>query len=140
MSGTPTSAAMKRTAGEIRSVARNPRRSATYRSRPKRLPPGAATAAMCAPNLPSCVTRKQLCNLPGRLQSCLRVTQEGRFGAHMAAVAAPGGSRLGRLRYVAERRGFLATLLISPAVLFIAALVGVPLILAIYLSFTEDRK
>ncbi|HEX3054957.1 MAG TPA: sugar ABC transporter permease [Gaiellaceae bacterium] len=55
----------------------------------------------------------------------------------MAAVAAPGGSRLGRLRYVAERRGFLATLLISPAVLFIAALVGVPLILAIYLSFTD---
>jgi len=55
----------------------------------------------------------------------------------MAAVAAPGGSRLGRLRYVTERRGFLATLLISPAVLFIAALVGVPLVLAIYLSFTD---
>jgi len=55
----------------------------------------------------------------------------------MAAVAASGGSRLGRLRYVTERRGFLATLLISPAVLFIAALVGVPLVLAIYLSFTD---
>ena len=55
----------------------------------------------------------------------------------MAAVAAPGGSRLGRLRYVTERRGFLATLLISPAVLFIAALVGVPLVLAVYLSFTD---
>jgi multiple sugar transport system permease protein len=55
----------------------------------------------------------------------------------MAAVAAPGGSRLERLRYVTERRGFLATLLISPAVVFIAALVGVPLVLAIYLSFTD---
>ena len=55
----------------------------------------------------------------------------------MAAVAAPGGSRLSRLRYVTERRGVLATLLISPAVLFIAALVGVPLVLAIYLSFTD---
>ena len=42
-----------------------------------------------------------------------------------------------RLRYVTERRGFLATLLISPAVLFIGALVGVPLVLAIYLSFTD---
>jgi len=41
------------------------------------------------------------------------------------------------LRYVAERRGFLATLLISPAVLFIAALVGAPLVLAIYLSLTD---
>ena len=46
-------------------------------------------------------------------------------------------SRGARLRYVAERRGFLATLLISPAVLFIGALVGVPLVLAIYLSFTD---
>jgi multiple sugar transport system permease protein len=55
----------------------------------------------------------------------------------MAAVAASGGSRLGRLRYVTERRGFLATLLISPAVVFIAALVGVPLVLAVYLSFTD---
>jgi multiple sugar transport system permease protein len=54
----------------------------------------------------------------------------------MAMVAVPGGSRR-RLRYVTERRGFLATLLISPAVLFIAALVGVPLVLAIYLSFTD---
>jgi len=42
-----------------------------------------------------------------------------------------------RLRYATERRGFLATLLISPAVLFIGALVGVPLVLAIYLSFTD---
>jgi multiple sugar transport system permease protein len=54
----------------------------------------------------------------------------------MATVAARG-SRLGGLRYAAERRGFLATLLISPAVLFIAALVGAPLVLAVYLSFTD---
>src|SRR6266852_8187041 len=55
----------------------------------------------------------------------------------MTAVAAAGGSRRRRLRYVTERRGFLATLLISPAVLFISALVGVPLVLAICLSFTD---
>jgi multiple sugar transport system permease protein len=54
----------------------------------------------------------------------------------MAAVAA-GGSRIGRLRYVTERRGVLATLLISPAVIFITALVGAPLALAVYLSFTD---
>jgi multiple sugar transport system permease protein len=41
------------------------------------------------------------------------------------------------LRYVTERRGVLATLLISPAVLFIGALVGVPLVLAVYLSLTD---
>ena len=52
-------------------------------------------------------------------------------------VAAPGGSRTRRLRYATERRGVLATLLISPAVLFIGALVGGPLVLAIYLSFTD---
>src|SRR5947199_8356195 len=57
----------------------------------------------------------------------------------MAAVAAVGGSRRRRLRYIAERRGFLATLLISPAVLFILALVGVPLVLAVYLSFTDAQ-
>jgi multiple sugar transport system permease protein len=55
----------------------------------------------------------------------------------MAAVAAAGRSRQGRFRYLTERRGFLATLLISPAAIFIAALVGVPLVLAIYLSFTD---
>jgi multiple sugar transport system permease protein len=55
----------------------------------------------------------------------------------MSSVAAAGGRRLARLRYVTERRGFLATLLISPAVIFIGALVGVPLALAIYLSFTD---
>ena len=49
----------------------------------------------------------------------------------------PLGGAGARLRYVTERRGFLATLLISPAVLFIAALVGAPLVLAIYLSFTD---
>jgi multiple sugar transport system permease protein len=54
----------------------------------------------------------------------------------MAAVTLGGGRRR-RLRYVTERRGFLATLLISPAVLFIGALVGAPLVLAIYLSFTD---
>jgi multiple sugar transport system permease protein len=57
----------------------------------------------------------------------------------MATVAAGRGSRSGRLRYIAERRGFLATLLISPAVLFIAALVGIPLVLAVYLSFTDSQ-
>ncbi|HWJ32188.1 MAG TPA: sugar ABC transporter permease [Gaiellaceae bacterium] len=57
----------------------------------------------------------------------------------MATVAAARGSRRGRLRYVAERRGVLATLLISPAVLFIAALVGAPLALAVYLSFTNAQ-
>jgi multiple sugar transport system permease protein len=55
----------------------------------------------------------------------------------MATVAAARGSRTRRLRYVAERRGFLAALLISPAVLFIALLVGVPLGLAVYLAFTD---
>ena len=55
----------------------------------------------------------------------------------MAVLAAPEGSRRVRLRYLAERRGFLATLLISPAVLFIGVLVGAPLVLAIYLSFTD---
>jgi multiple sugar transport system permease protein len=57
----------------------------------------------------------------------------------MATMAAARGSRRTRLRYVAERRGFLATLLISPAVLFIAALVGVPLVLAAYLAFTDSQ-
>jgi multiple sugar transport system permease protein len=54
----------------------------------------------------------------------------------MAAVTAAGGSRP-RLRDVAERRGFLAALLITPAVLFISLLVGAPLVLAVYLSFTD---
>jgi multiple sugar transport system permease protein len=57
----------------------------------------------------------------------------------MGVVAAARRGRRSRLRYVAERRGFLATLLISPAVLLIAALVGVPLVLAAYLSFTDAQ-
>src|SRR5918911_2369781 len=54
----------------------------------------------------------------------------------MATVAA-AASRRGRFQHVTERRGFLASFLISPAVLFIALLVGGPLILAIELSFTD---
>src|SRR4051794_23117266 len=46
-------------------------------------------------------------------------------------------ARGGRRRYLLEQPGFLATLLISPAVLFIGVLVGAPLVLAIYLSFTD---
>jgi multiple sugar transport system permease protein len=42
-----------------------------------------------------------------------------------------------RRRHLAERRGVLAAFLISPAVLFIGALVGAPLVLAIYLSLTD---
>lgn len=42
-----------------------------------------------------------------------------------------------RWQHALERPGFLASLLISPAVIFIAALVGGPLLLAIYLSFTN---
>ena len=55
----------------------------------------------------------------------------------MAAVATSGGSRRLRLRYLPERRGFLATVLIAPAVLFIGVLVAAPLGLAAYLSFTD---
>jgi multiple sugar transport system permease protein len=55
----------------------------------------------------------------------------------MATVATAARPRRRRLRYVGERRGFLAALLISPAVLFIGALVGAPLVLAIYVSFTD---
>ena len=47
------------------------------------------------------------------------------------------GNRRLRLRYLPERRGFLATVLIAPAVLFIGALVGAPLVLAGYLSLTD---
>jgi multiple sugar transport system permease protein len=47
------------------------------------------------------------------------------------------GVRRSRYRYALERPGVLATVLISPAVLFIGALVGVPLVLAVYLSFTD---
>jgi multiple sugar transport system permease protein len=57
----------------------------------------------------------------------------------MGVATAAAGSRRTRLRYVAERRGFLATLLVSPAVIIIAALVGAPLVLAAYLSFTDAQ-
>jgi multiple sugar transport system permease protein len=50
------------------------------------------------------------------------------------AAARPRARRWGD---IFERRGVLASVLISPAVLFIAALVGGPLLLAIYLSFTD---
>jgi multiple sugar transport system permease protein len=53
----------------------------------------------------------------------------------MAAVAASPARR--RFEHVTERRGFLATLLISPAVLFIVLLVGGPLVLAVELSLTD---
>src|SRR5689334_8751932 len=62
-----------------------------------------------------------------------------RVTPHMGVAAAEAGSRRRRLRYVTERRGFLATLLVSPAVLLIGALVGVPLVLAAYLSFTDAQ-
>jgi multiple sugar transport system permease protein len=54
-------------------------------------------------------------------------------------VAAVAGAepRARRRRDVFEERRFLAPLLIGPAVLFIALLVGGPLILAIYLSLTD---
>jgi multiple sugar transport system permease protein len=55
----------------------------------------------------------------------------------MAAVASSGRTRGAKLRYLPERRGFLATVLIAPAVLFIGALVAAPLVLAIYLSLTD---
>ena len=57
----------------------------------------------------------------------------------MRVAAAVQGSRHNRLRYVTERRGFLATLLVSPAVLLIGALVGAPLVLAGYLSLTDAQ-
>ena len=57
----------------------------------------------------------------------------------MGVVAGVDRSRRGRFRYVTERRGFLATFLVSPAVLLIAALVGAPLVLAAYLSFTDAQ-
>jgi multiple sugar transport system permease protein len=50
------------------------------------------------------------------------------------AAARPRSRRWGN---VLERRGVLASVLISPAVLFITALVAGPLLLAIYLSFTD---
>jgi multiple sugar transport system permease protein len=54
----------------------------------------------------------------------------------MEAVARMGPTGL-RLRDRLEERRFLAPALIAPAVLFITLLVGGPLVLAIYLSFTN---
>src|SRR5437588_9358500 len=52
-------------------------------------------------------------------------------------VAAGGRPRVGRYRNLLEERRFLAPVLISPAVIFIVVVVGVPLGWAIYLSFTD---
>jgi multiple sugar transport system permease protein len=51
------------------------------------------------------------------------------------AVAKPRGRR--RVADLFEQRRFLAPALIAPAILFIAALVGIPFLLAIYLAFTD---
>lgn len=59
-----------------------------------------------------------------------------RLHSRIAAVAAAAQGRR-RRRPLTERRGFLAAALISPAVLFIGALVGLPFVLAIYLSLTD---
>ena len=50
---------------------------------------------------------------------------------------ARGDTRRGRLRDLLEERRFLAPALISPAVLFIVLLVGIPLGLSVYLSLTD---
>src|SRR5207302_2823991 len=54
----------------------------------------------------------------------------------VAAVAA-AEAKGGRFQHVTERRRFLATFLISPAVVFVAATLGVPFGWAIYLSLTD---
>jgi len=53
-----------------------------------------------------------------------------------------GGALVDRVRYrrrrhLLERRSVLAPVLIAPAVIFILALVGLPLLLAIYLAFSS---
>ena len=53
----------------------------------------------------------------------------------MASVALPASRR--RRLQLTNSRGFLAGLLISPAVLFVGALVGIPFGLAVYLSLTD---
>jgi multiple sugar transport system permease protein len=53
------------------------------------------------------------------------------------AVAAEARPRPRRRRNLLEERRFLAPVLIAPAVIFIALLVGGPLILAVYLSLTN---
>jgi multiple sugar transport system permease protein len=52
-------------------------------------------------------------------------------------VAAVAEARPRARRHLLEERRFLAPLLIGPAVLFIVVLVGGPLLLSIYLSFTD---
>jgi multiple sugar transport system permease protein len=52
-------------------------------------------------------------------------------------VAAVGAQKRRRRRYLLERRRYLAPVLIAPAVLFIAVVVGVPFGWAIYLSLTN---
>jgi multiple sugar transport system permease protein len=53
------------------------------------------------------------------------------------ATVAARAARGARFQHLTERRGFLAAFLISPAVTFIALVVGTPLVLAVYLSFTD---
>jgi multiple sugar transport system permease protein len=55
----------------------------------------------------------------------------------LGAVAVPRSRSRRRVRDVFEQRRFLAPALIAPAVIFITLLVGAPLVLAIYLSFTD---
>ena len=55
----------------------------------------------------------------------------------MEARAARLGGRRGRWRHALESRRVLAPLLIAPAVIFMALVVGVPFVWAIYLSFTD---
>ncbi len=56
----------------------------------------------------------------------------------MEAVTAGARPQGRRWADVFERPGFLASLLISPAVIFITLLVALPLVLAVYLSFTDS--
>src|SRR4026209_2196076 len=55
----------------------------------------------------------------------------------MEAHAARESRRMGSWRHALESRRVLAVLLIAPAVVFMALVVGVPFVWAIYLSFTD---
>src|SRR6186713_1710920 len=55
----------------------------------------------------------------------------------MEAHAARESRRMGSWRHALESRRVLAVLLIAPAVIFMALVVGVPFLWAIYLSFTD---
>src|SRR5512145_477907 len=55
----------------------------------------------------------------------------------MEAQAARARPESGRWRHALESRRVLAPLLIAPAVIFMALVVGVPFVWAIYLSFTN---